>query len=233
MACSVSTLTVNVKIPFGYGIPQLEWLDKCQNLLTIMRDLYSLKIGIWRKVEVGNLDGVYGFNRWSALPCNGSIFWTGQKAVEGHSKSRLDLIVSFDIVKEGFTLTPFPTMISLQQCCDRLPCYENKLAIFFPNSESHGIALWGLEECADPSKGKCSWAKIYNSRPDPYYRFFICPEIIWRNEIVFLVEAIPEYEIEEDYEGRFVLGSLTLEELNIFVLGCASAVFCLQCPAQI
>ncbi|KAK4266540.1 hypothetical protein QN277_027440 [Acacia crassicarpa] len=188
----------------------------------VQGEVYSLKTGLWRKVEVGNLEGVYVLRGWSAFPCNETIFWMGRKDVEGHSKCRLHLIVSFDIAKDVFTLTPFPVMISRQKCCNtlvcyekKLVCYENKLAIFFPNSESHGIDLWVLEECGDPSKGRWSWAKIFSSRPNPS-SLIIYPQIIWRNEIVCLVQALPEYEVEEDYEGKLVLGSLTADELNIF-----------------
>ncbi|KAI9084700.1 hypothetical protein K1719_033344 [Acacia pycnantha] len=166
------------------------------------------------------------------FPCNGAIFWIGQK-------EDVDLIVSFDIVKEVFTLTPFPPKTPRQGCYNTLACYENKLAIFFPaeieNSESYVIDLWVLEECADPSNERWSWAKIYTSRPNPY-RFIICPEIIWRNEIV-LSATPPEYQIEgeeenyqiegeeenyqiegeeENYEGNVVLCNLTTDEFNLF-----------------
>ncbi|KAI9115024.1 hypothetical protein K1719_014037 [Acacia pycnantha] len=178
----------------------------------VQGEVYSLKTGLWRKVEVGNLEGVCVLSGWSAFPCNETIFWMGRKDVEGHNKSCFDLIVSFDIVKEVFTLTPFPVMISGKKCYNNeLFCYENKLAIFFSNSESHGIDLWVLEECADPSKGRWSWAKIFSSRPDPP-SLTLYPHIIWRNEMVCLAE----YEVEEDYEAKFVLGSFTADEFNIF-----------------
>ncbi|KAI9084666.1 hypothetical protein K1719_033310 [Acacia pycnantha] len=204
---------------------------KCSvRYFVVQAEVYSLRTGLWRKVEVGNLEGVYGL-RVGGFPCNGAIFWIGRKEdVEGHNKSLLDLIVSFDIVKEAFTLTPFPPKTPRQGRYTTLACYENKLAIYFQaeieNSESYVIDLWVLEECADPSKERWSWAKIYTSRPNPY-RFIICPEIIWRNEIV-LSATQPEYQIEgeeenyqiegeeENYEGNVVLCNLTTDEFNLF-----------------
>ncbi|KAI9084664.1 hypothetical protein K1719_033308 [Acacia pycnantha] len=183
----------------------------------VQAEVYSLRTGLWRKVEVGNLEGVYGLG-CCAFPCNGAIFWIGQKNdVEGCNKSRLELIVSFDIAREVFTLIPFPTMTSSLGCYNKLASFENKLALFFPseieNSESWAIDLWVLEECTDPSMERWSWAKIYTSKPNPYgYSFMIYPEIIWRNEIVCSVEAFDE----EDCEGKVVLCNLTTDEFNSF-----------------
>ncbi|KAI9084682.1 hypothetical protein K1719_033326 [Acacia pycnantha] len=191
----------------------------------VQAEIYSLRTGLWRKVEVGNLEGVY-VRGLGAFSCNGAIFWIGQKInVEGrYIISHLDLIVSFDIAREVFTLIPFPTVTSSYQCSYKLASFENKLALFFPsiteNSESWAIALWVLEECTDPSRERWSWAKIYTSKPDPYcYNFFISPKIIWRNEIVCSVEAFPKYQIEgeeEDLEGKVVLCNLTTDEFNCF-----------------
>ncbi|KAI9084716.1 hypothetical protein K1719_033360 [Acacia pycnantha] len=188
----------------------------------VQAEVYSLRTGLWREVEVGNLEGVYGLG-CGAFPCNGAIFWIGQKKdVEGHNKRRVELIVSFDIAREVFTLIPFPTMTSAHGCYNTLAIFKNKLALFFPsdieNSESYVIDLWVLEECTDPTSERWSWAKIYTSRPNPY-RFIICPEIIWRNEIVCLVEALPEYQNEgeeENYEGKVVFCNVTTDEFNLF-----------------
>ncbi|KAI9084718.1 hypothetical protein K1719_033362 [Acacia pycnantha] len=190
----------------------------------VQAEIYSLRAGLWRKVEVGNLEGVYGLG-CGAFPCNGAIFWIGQKKdVEGRNKSRLELIVSFDMAREVFTLIPFPTMTSAHGAYNKLASFENKLALFFPseieNSEYWAIDLWVLEECTDPSRERLSWAKIYTSKPNPYcYNFIICPEIIWRNEIVCSVEAFPEYQIEgeeEDLEEKVVLCNLTTDAFNCF-----------------
>ncbi|KAI9084693.1 hypothetical protein K1719_033337 [Acacia pycnantha] len=172
-------------------------------------------MGLWRKVEIGNLEGVYGL-RCAAFACNGAIFWIGlKKDGEGHNKRCVQLIVSFDIAREVFTLIPFPTMTSAHRWCNTLASFKNKLALFFPsdieNSESYVIDLWVLEECTDPTRERWSWAKIYTSRPNPY-RFIICPKIIWRNEIVCLVS---EGE-EEDYEGKVVFCNVTTDEFNLF-----------------
>ncbi|KAI9084721.1 hypothetical protein K1719_033365 [Acacia pycnantha] len=150
--------------------------------LVVQAEVYSLRTGLWRKVEVGNLKGIHEF-RCKAFPCNGAVFWIGRKEdVRGtskswqDSKSWLDLIVSFDIATEVFTLIPFLPMAPYY-CYDTLASYENKLAIFFgratENCESYVIDLWVLEECADPSRERWSWAKIYTSesttRSKPLY----------------------------------------------------------------
>ncbi|KAI9084724.1 hypothetical protein K1719_033368 [Acacia pycnantha] len=185
--------------------------------------VYSLRMGLWRKVEVGNLEGVYGL-RLRAFPCNGDIFWIGHKEdMEKHSKNCLDLIVSFDIAKEVFTLIPFPTRTSAYGSFNTLASYESKLAIFFgtdiENSESYVIDMWVLEECAYPSRERWSWAKIYTSRPNLFPSFIIWPKIIYRNEIVCLLEELPRYQIqgeEESYKGKFILCNLTTDEFKLF-----------------
>ncbi|KAI9084730.1 hypothetical protein K1719_033374 [Acacia pycnantha] len=134
----------------------------------VQAEVYSFRTGLWRKVEIGNLEGVYGLI-CGAFPLNGAIFWIGEKkCVVGHNKIRFDLIVSFDIATEVFTLIPFPTMAPAHRCYYTLASFENKLALFFPvdieNSESYVIDLWVLEVYADPSRERWSWAKIYTSR---------------------------------------------------------------------
>ncbi|KAI9126217.1 hypothetical protein K1719_002638 [Acacia pycnantha] len=218
MACSVWTSEVQVNIPFGCGIQLLEWPG-----YVVRGEVYSLRTGAWRKVEVGNLKDVHDFQN-RAFPCNGAIFWIERKEddVEGHSKSWLYLIVSFDIATEVFTLIPFPPpMASTYRCYTTLSSYENKLAIFgtdTKNSESYRIDLWVLEECAYPSRERWNWAKIYASRPNPFH-FIIRPKIIWRNEIVFVVKESPRYQMEgggEKYKRKFILCNLTTDEFNCF-----------------
>ncbi|KAK4256310.1 hypothetical protein QN277_009193 [Acacia crassicarpa] len=183
--------------------------------VVVQAEVYSLRTGLWRKVEVGNLEGVYDLG-CGAFSWNGAIFWIGEKKdVEVHNKSHLELIVSFDIAGEVFTLIPFPTLNSADSCYKRLASFENKLALLFTsdieNSGSWAIDLWVLEECTDPSRERWSWAKIYTSTPNPCW---ICAEIIWRNEIVCLVEAF------EGEEGKVVLCNLTTNEFKPF--GCSS-----------
>ncbi|KAI9084713.1 hypothetical protein K1719_033357 [Acacia pycnantha] len=181
----------------------------------VQGEVYSLRMGLWRKVEVGNLDGVYHLRR-RAFPCNGYIFWIGNKEeyVEGHRKNWLDLIVSFDIAKEVFTLIPFPAMAPTYRFYNTLASYENKLVIFvgteIENSTSYVIDLWVLEECAYPSRERRSWAKIYTIKLNRLH-FIIWPKIIWRNKIVCLVEGA-----EENYKGKFALYNLTTDEFNFF-----------------
>ncbi|KAI9084710.1 hypothetical protein K1719_033354 [Acacia pycnantha] len=201
------------------------WVYSSNGLLCVdlRGKVYSLRMGLWRKVEVGNLEGVYGL-RLRAFPCNGDIFWIGHKEdMEKHSKNCLDLIVSFDIAKEVFTLIPFPTRTSAYGSFNTLASYESKLAIFFgtdiENSESYVIDMWVLEECAYPSRERWSWAKIYTSRPNLFPSFIIWPKIIYRNEIVCLLEELPRYQIqgeEESYKGKFILCNLTTDEFKLF-----------------
>ncbi|KAI9126209.1 hypothetical protein K1719_002630 [Acacia pycnantha] len=185
----------------------------------VQGEVYSLRTEVWRKVEVGNLKGVHDC-QWRAFSCNGAIFWIGCKEdVEGHSKSWLYLIVSFDIATEVFTLIPFLPMAPTYRCYNTLSSYESKLAIFgtdIKNSESYVIDLWVLEECAYPSRERWGWAKIYASKPNPFH-FIIQPKIIWRNEIVCLVS--PRYQMEgggEEYKRKVILCNLTTDEFNCF-----------------
>ncbi|KAI9076713.1 hypothetical protein K1719_041296 [Acacia pycnantha] len=69
-------------------------------------EMHLLSTGSRRQVELGNLDGLaiysHGFNT------NGAIFWIGLKLGVEEDEDDIDLIVSFDIVMEVFTLIPMP-----------------------------------------------------------------------------------------------------------------------------
>ncbi|KAK4256311.1 hypothetical protein QN277_009194 [Acacia crassicarpa] len=178
-------------------------------------EVYALREGLWRAVELRDLEGVSVSGR-SAVTCNGAIFWFGLK--EGEEEEDCELvIVSFDIAMEVFTLIPFPNIpLTLESCFDRLTMYQNKLAMLAPtvvgNPESYLIDLWVLEESTDPSKERWSWTKLYTSRPNPY-RFSISP-IVWRNEIVCSLNSSKP----ENHEAKVVFCNITTDEFKVFTI---------------
>ncbi|XP_054789418.1 F-box protein CPR1-like [Prosopis cineraria] len=147
-------------------------------------EVYSLSTNSWRKIEFGNLGAV------RLLPyivsANGSIFWHAFNLKKEVGEDSFEIIVSFDIATELFTLIPWPAL-----CChtwsgiSRLTVYEDKLAMLYSHVtedfQYYLIDLWVWEEQVDSSGNRWNWSKKYASSPYPCMLF---PEPIWRNEIV-------------------------------------------------
>ncbi|KAI9127062.1 hypothetical protein K1719_001621 [Acacia pycnantha] len=81
---------------------------------------------------------------------NGSTFWGATKRAEG-VEEEFDLIVSFDLAMEVFTLIPYPDLTG--NSTSDLTVYEDKLCILslskigdFRNYSYFHIDLWVLEE---------------------------------------------------------------------------------------
>ncbi|KAK4259384.1 hypothetical protein QN277_005722 [Acacia crassicarpa] len=94
-------------------------------------EVYSLNIGTWKEVEFGKLDDVVissdGFN------FNGAIFWIGSKLGADEDEDDIDIIVSFDIATELFTLIPMPPLpfpVTYGLYRKYLTIYENKLLCY-------------------------------------------------------------------------------------------------------
>ncbi|KAI9127148.1 hypothetical protein K1719_001707 [Acacia pycnantha] len=89
-----------------------------------------------------------------------------------------NLIVSFDLAVEVFTVIPLPELQPI-----KLTVYQEKLAIFSSNRNSKhpAIDMWVMEEGVGASGERWGWTKKYTSSPNPC---FLNPRTIWRNEIV-------------------------------------------------
>lgn len=118
-----------------------------------------------------------------------------------------DVIVSFDIAKEVFTLLPRPD-VDYNQADEKLTVYDNKPAILCDNWEDDDddrsglIDLWVMEEGTRAVGERWSWAKIYTSSPCPYT---LESMTIWRNQIVCKASSK-----DDNLKGRDVLYLLNI-----------------------
>ncbi|KAI9123648.1 hypothetical protein K1719_004948 [Acacia pycnantha] len=142
-------------------------------------DVYSLSRGSWKEIESRNLEKVSCY--WSTVSSNNGIIFTyGIKEIE---EEEVEVIVSFDMAKEVFTL--------IMTSCPPLWCnlnfslavYEDKPAVITTSAVagSSNIDLWVMEEDLSSSAERGSWIKKFTSGSHPWA--FI-PGTIWRNEIV-------------------------------------------------
>ncbi|KAI9127060.1 hypothetical protein K1719_001619 [Acacia pycnantha] len=144
-------------------------------------EVYSLSTGLWKEIELGDLEGIQLFD--DGVCANGTIFWLGLRLVveEDGEDDDMEVLVSFDIAMEVFTVIPI-TCPGL-----KLTVYEDKIAAISsyriegrPYYHHYLFQLWVMEE--DSSEERWSWEMKYTSRsPCP---FDLHPGTIWRNEIV-------------------------------------------------
>ncbi|KAI9073859.1 hypothetical protein K1719_044173 [Acacia pycnantha] len=114
-------------------------------------EVFSLSRGSWKEIDIGNLKGVKLYPE--TVTSNGGIFWFGTKLGVKEGNYDGEVIVSFDIAKEVFTLMPKPNLDCFPH--ESLTVYENKLAILGEidgddDESSDLIGLWVMEE----EKGK-------------------------------------------------------------------------------
>ncbi|KAK4256276.1 hypothetical protein QN277_009161 [Acacia crassicarpa] len=192
-------------------------------------EVFSLNRGTWKAIDIGNLKGVKLNSE--TITANGAIFWSWVNLVDEKKENidfhededyiqeaeyGVDVIVSFDIAKEVFTVIPWP---ELGYDVDvKLTVYENKLAILCDTWEDEAeipfvIDLWVLYEGTCASGETWSWTKRYTSSP---LSCRLVPATIWRNEIVY----VPGSK-EHDDEGRInvlYMMNLTTNEVKRSVI---------------
>ncbi|XP_028799967.1 F-box/kelch-repeat protein At3g23880-like [Neltuma alba] len=133
-------------------------------------EVFSLSRQTWKGIEIGNLKGVKLYSE--SVTTNGAIFWFGLNlGEEEKGENDTEVIVSFDIAKEVFTLMPWPSLD--YNANEKLTVYENKLAVLCDiwdddDERSDLIDLWVMEEGTCASGERWSWTKIYTSSPSPY-----------------------------------------------------------------
>ncbi|KAK4259394.1 hypothetical protein QN277_005732 [Acacia crassicarpa] len=166
--------------------------------------VYSLSSGSWKEEKKFRLNDTGGGVSSSGVTVNGVMFWWGYKTV-GEVDGK-NLIVSFDLAVEVFTVTPTP---QLHEHVD-FTVYEEKLAILSSIQDStHSlIDLWVMEEGVGASGEIWVWTKKYSI--DIYPRF-LSPRTIWRNEIV-------GYSLGER-ESTVVFLNLTTKKTWKFAIG--------------
>ncbi|KAK4256290.1 hypothetical protein QN277_009175 [Acacia crassicarpa] len=197
-------------------------------------EVFSLNRGTWKAIDIVNLKGVR-LKKSETVTANGAIFWSGVKLVDEKKEGEdnidlqededyiveaqdiVDVIVSFDIAKEVFTVIPRP---KIDYHADvMLTVYENKLALLCHTWKSdddeipYVIDLWVLYEGTCASGQTWSWTKRYTSSP---HSCTLDPRTIWRNEIVYK----PISELHDDGGRRSVLymTNLTTNEVKRSVI---------------
>ncbi|KAK4259924.1 hypothetical protein QN277_006202 [Acacia crassicarpa] len=183
-------------------------------------EVFSLSRGSWKEIDLGNLKGVKLYSE--TVTANGEIFWFGIKLGAKEGSYDGEVIVSFDIAKEVFTLMPKP---NLDYCADEsLTVYENKLAILCEidgddDESSDLIGLWVMEEGTCVSGERQGWNKIYTSGPCPY---ILDPMAVWRNEIVSKVSSFEDDDEKRRNVSYFM--NVTTNEVKSFVIPCCGRV---------
>ncbi|XP_028755882.1 putative F-box protein At3g22650 [Neltuma alba] len=138
--------------------------DEYEDEVEVNREeVYSLSTERWRKIKFGNLKGV-NLNS-EAVTANGAVFWLGSKLGEEE-----DLVVSFDMAMETFTLIPMPALDrSHKYTGHKLTVYENKIAVISHfiepvsfTTDSWLIDLWVMEEGIGAPQKRWSWTKKYS-----------------------------------------------------------------------
>ncbi|RAL51934.1 hypothetical protein DM860_010652 [Cuscuta australis] len=172
---------------------------------TFRVEVYSLTSGSssWKVVESKILEGIS--LKGTSVTANGVMFWH-----VGNDDA--DMILSFDIALEVFTLIPFP-VVANRDLCFRLAVYENKLAMLVEDcswriSKPEPIALWVMDkgdEACSYGEG-WSWSKKCNAAI-PHY---VNPLMIWKSEIVC--------KVCENGKWRIALFNVTTSEFNMIVM---------------
>ncbi|KAK4259404.1 hypothetical protein QN277_005742 [Acacia crassicarpa] len=180
-------------------------------------EVYSLSTQRWRKIKFGNLEGV-NLN-YETLNANGAMFWHDMEE---------DLVVSFDIASDAFTLIPMPPLDKYEKCFGcKLIVYENKLAVISHflksvsfTTDSWYIDLWVVEEGVGVPQERWSWIKKYSlithtDAGHPSGVFRIDPLCIWRDELVCNgLEIDGKAKHKEDLKEDDVLSVLCLSNLR-------------------
>ncbi|KAI9127263.1 hypothetical protein K1719_001822 [Acacia pycnantha] len=149
-------------------------------------EVYSLSTQRWKKIKFGNLNGV-NLN-YESVSANGAMFWHDMEE---------DLVVSFDIAREAFTLIPMPPLDKYKKYFRyQLIVYENKLGVISHfiesvsfTTDSWYIDLWVVEEGVGVPQERWNWTKkysliTYTDAGHPSGVFRIDPLCIWRDELV-------------------------------------------------
>ncbi|XP_028768322.1 F-box/kelch-repeat protein At3g23880-like [Neltuma alba] len=187
----------------------ISWYDD----LVHRAEVYSLSTGSWKEVDVGNLEGVIDITG-SGFTCKGSIFWFGLKE-DGEKGSDRNLIVSFDIAMDDFTLIRMPTLSPKSSYCNSLTLHDNKLAMlstrFNGDTRSCSTDLWVMEGS--------SWTKICIINP---YPSSLHPVAIRRNEIICTThdrfEGFSKIELVDNLKIKTIVCNLTNKEFKIFAI---------------
>ena len=167
--------------------------------------VYSLNIGSWRDIEPGVIESLVDIRRTN-VSNNGAIIWVGEEY-----NKREEVIVSFDIETEVFTLIQVPP-----GHCDLFSTptiYDNKLALlqYHPMFGSiTSIRLWVIENTC-PSGGKWSWIKKYGDETNGHP--YLIPMNVWRNKIVGRIQK----EFFNQLDNRVCLLNPNTDEVKVFV----------------
>ncbi|XP_028755865.1 F-box/kelch-repeat protein At3g06240-like [Neltuma alba] len=174
--------------------------------------VYSLRRDSWKEIEYGNILDFVTIYRDTRVSSNGAIFWNGSKRCEEREEGA---IISFDIVKEVFTLIPRPTL--QEDSYLYLTVYKDKLAMLYCGvGASPNIDLWVMEEDIGSSGERWSWTKKFTGGPCPWTLYF--GGTIWRNEIVMFGTETQDKIGNKEPESGLCLFKLTTNEFEMVVV---------------
>ncbi|KAI9127349.1 hypothetical protein K1719_001908 [Acacia pycnantha] len=145
--------------------------------------VYSLSRNSWKEIEFGNLKDVTCHKL--KVSTNGAIF------IDGSTWEKEQVIVSFDIAAEVFTLIPWPPLSGTNPSSG-LTVYENKLAVLATSEigrHSSNVNLWVMEEDISSPVKRCNWIKKFTSGIYPW-KFVVAT--IWGNEIIVSTKRMYE-----------------------------------------
>ncbi|XP_028752127.1 F-box/kelch-repeat protein At3g06240-like isoform X2 [Neltuma alba] len=165
-------------------------------------EVFSLSTGSWKELESEALRHTEVLR--GALNADGTIFWSGFRSFSS-------IIISFDIAREVFTLTPTPRPTEHDVS---FGVYGNKLEGHYVIKEgpgSHFIGVCEVEDVASASGNGLSC--IQKDRVGPMSGV-IRPVCVWRNEIVCY--HIKETEVEGNPKCVLHMFNLITNERRTF-----------------
>ncbi|KAI9127149.1 hypothetical protein K1719_001708 [Acacia pycnantha] len=149
-------------------------------------EVYSLSRDSWKEIEIEKFSEHLIFFGETTVSSNEGIFWKG--FISGEEREE-GVIVSFDIAKEVFACTPWPTDTALNTSMPLyvvdLTVYRDKLAIFHSGSDG---SLWVTEEDIGSSRERWNWTKKFIGGHYPW--MLNCVGTIWRNEIIMVGSTV-------------------------------------------
>ncbi|VFQ67489.1 unnamed protein product [Cuscuta campestris] len=137
------------------------------------------------------------------VTANGAMFWHG-------AKGDADMIVSFDMATEVFTLIPLP-VLSNPNLCFRLAVYEKKLAMLVKRGlleNSKSVVMWVMDKGDEAGSNGERWS--WTEKCNTTFPCEVDPLRIWKHGIVC--------NVIEYGKSRIALFNVDSSEFNMLVV---------------
>ncbi|RAL51937.1 hypothetical protein DM860_010655 [Cuscuta australis] len=168
-------------------------------------EMYSLASGSWKEVVVVEeheiLERIH--LKSDCVTANGAMFWHG-------AKGDADMIVSFDMATEVFTLIPLP-VLSNPNLCFRLAVYEKKLAMLVKRGlleNSKSVVMWVMDKGDEAGSNGERWS--WTEKCNTTFPCEVDPLRIWKHGIVC--------NVIEYGKSRIALFNVDSSEFNMLVV---------------